>query len=105
MRRYSERVPDVSRVFSGMLAAGIISTPDEIENDHIAFRTMGVPQLGIRSFERIFTHYGYQKRDPYHFANKKLDAFWYAPPDPKHPPSRRPIPPLRPLPHPHLVRL
>jgi hypothetical protein len=85
MRRYRERVPDVSRVISGMLAHGIIASPDEIENDHIAFRTMGVPQLGIRSFERIFTHYGYQKRDPYHFANKKLDAFWYAPPDPKYP--------------------
>ncbi len=85
MRRYRERVPDVSRVISGMLAHGIIASPDEIENDHIAFRTMGVPQLGIRSFERIFTHYGYQKRDLYHFANKKLDAFWYAPPDPKYP--------------------
>ncbi len=85
MRRYSERVPDVSRVFNGMLAAAIIASPTEIENDHIAFRTMGVPQLGIRSFERIFTHYGYQKRDPYHFASKKLDAFWYAPPEPKYP--------------------
>lgn len=85
MRRYSERVPDVTKVINGMISHGIIASPDEIENDHIAFRTMGVPQLGIRSFERIFTHYGYQKRDPYHFASKKLDAFWYAPPEPKYP--------------------
>ncbi len=85
MRRYRARVPDVAKVLQGMVAAGIIAHEDAIENDHIAFRTMGVPQLGIRSFERIFTHYGYQKRDPYHFAAKKLDAFWYAPPDPKYP--------------------
>lgn len=85
MRRYRERVPDVSRVLDGMLSHGIISSPHDIENDHIAFRTMGVPQLGIRSFERIFTHYGYQKRDPYFFASKKLDAFWYAPPAPHYP--------------------
>lgn len=85
MRRYRDRVPAVSRVVEGMIAAGIISHAEEIENDHIAFRTMGVPQLGIQSFEKIFLHYGYQKRDPYHFAAKKLDAFWYAPPAPQYP--------------------
>ncbi|MDX2268635.1 MAG: DUF1338 domain-containing protein [Bryobacter sp.] len=85
MRRYRDRVPAVSRVVDGMIAAGIIARAEEIENDHIAFRTMGVPQLGIQSFEKIFLHYGYQKRDPYHFAAKKLDAFWYAPPAPQYP--------------------
>ena len=81
MRRYSERVPDVSRVISCMVQDGLIATANDIENDHIAFRTMGVPQLGIKSFEKIFLHYGYQRRDPYFFAEKKLDAFWYAPPE------------------------
>lgn len=85
MRRYSERVPDVERIFSAMEAKGLVPNRAEIENDHIAFRTIGVPQLGIRSFEKIFTAYGYQKRDAYFFAGKKLDAFWYAPPTPKHP--------------------
>lgn len=85
MRRYSERVPDVSEILTAMEKTGIVGSRAEIENDHIAFRTMGVPQLGIRSFEKIFTHYGYQKREPYHFESKKLDAFWYAPPDPKYP--------------------
>ena len=56
-----------------------------IENDHIAFRTMGVPHLGIASFEKIFLHYGYQKRDPYFFESKKLDAFWFSPPEPHFP--------------------
>jgi hypothetical protein len=85
MRRYQERVPDVEKITSEMVKVGIIERPDEIENDHIAFRTMGVPQLGIKSFEKIFLHYGYEKRDPYFFAAKKLDAFWYSPPSPKHP--------------------
>ena len=63
MRRYTERVPDVAKITTAMVAQGIIQTPSDIENDHVAFRTMGVPQLGIRSFEKIFLHYGYQKRD------------------------------------------
>jgi hypothetical protein len=80
MRRYSERVPDVQRIVDAMIDEGIINSVDEIENDHIAFRTMGVPNLGLASFEKIFLHYGYEKRDFYNFAEKKLSAYWYAPP-------------------------
>ena len=80
MSRYRERVPDVSGVTDAMIAEGIITSADDIENDHIAFRTMGVPNLGLASFEKIFLHYGYQKRDPFNFTEKKLTAFWYAPP-------------------------
>lgn len=85
MQRYQARVPDVQRVVDAMLQEKLISSNQDIENDHIAFRTMGVPQLGIKSFEKIFMHYGYQRREPYHFAHKKLDAYWYSPPDPKYP--------------------
>ncbi len=85
MRRYKERVPDVGRIVTKMLEEGLIHKADDIENDHIAFRTMGVPQLGIQSFEKIFLHYGYEKRDPYFFTSKKLNAFWYSPPSPKYP--------------------
>lgn len=80
MRRYQERVPDVAAIAGAMVAEGIIAGPEQIENDHIAFRTMGVPQLGIASLERIFLHYGYERRDRYDFAAKKLNAFWYSPP-------------------------
>lgn len=80
MRRYRERVPDVDRVIRCMIAEGIITRAEEIENDHIAFRTMGVPQLGIQSLEKIFLHLGYVRRDHYSFKEKKLDANWYAPP-------------------------
>lgn len=80
MTRYRERVPDVGGIIDAMIDEEIIDTADEIENDHIAFRTMGVPNLGLASFEKIFLHYGYEKRDSYNFAEKKLSAFWYAPP-------------------------
>ncbi|GAB3642300.1 2-oxoadipate dioxygenase/decarboxylase family protein [Spirosoma arcticum] len=80
MRRYSERVPDVRNIINAMLDAGIIQSPNEIENDHIAFRTMGVSNLGLASFEKIFMHYGYEKRDPFNFIEKKLTAYWYSPP-------------------------
>lgn len=85
IRRYSERVPDVQRVINVMLDEGIITSAEEIENDHIAFRTMGVPNLGLASFEKIFGHYGYEKRDEYNFIEKKLTAYWYSPPKPHFP--------------------
>ncbi|GAB3691876.1 DUF1338 domain-containing protein [Spirosoma flavus] len=85
MRRYSERVPDVQKVINAMIEDGVIESGDEIENDHIAFRTMGVPNLGIASFEKIFRHYGYERRDEYNFTEKKLTAYWYSPPEPHYP--------------------
>ncbi len=85
MRRYQERVPDVSHILAAMVTEGIISSTNAIENDHIAFRTMGVSQLGIQSFEKIFLHYGYQKRDYFYFEGKKLNAYWFSPPDPQFP--------------------
>lgn len=85
MRRYSERVPDVGKILGAMESKGLVANRSKVENDHIAFRTMGVPQLGLKSFEKLFTHYGYQKRESYHFEAKKLDAVWYAPPEPVYP--------------------
>lgn len=85
MERYQQRVPDVAAVIAAMIKEGIIQHADDIENDHIAFRTMGVPQLGVQSLEKIFLHYGYTKMDKYHFPAKKLDAWWYAPPEPQYP--------------------
>jgi hypothetical protein len=82
MRRYRERVPDVGRIVAAMVAEGIVAGAGAIENDHIALRTLGVPHLGIASLEKIFLHYGYERRDRYAFAAKKLDACWYSPPSP-----------------------
>lgn len=80
MRRYVERVPDVPRVIEALIQEKVIARKEDIENDHIAFRTLGMPHLGIQSLEKIFLHYGYTKKERYTFIEKKLTAFWYAPP-------------------------
>jgi hypothetical protein len=85
MTRYTQRVPDVKKVTDAMIAAGIITDASAIENDHIAFRTLGVPHLGIQSLEKIFLHLGYKRMEHYFFPSKKLDAYWYAPPAENYP--------------------
>ncbi|WP_304232066.1 DUF1338 domain-containing protein [Jiulongibacter sediminis] len=82
---YEERVPVVDKIMTAMLAHGIIEERSDIVNDHIAFRTLGVPHLGVSSFEKIFLHYGYEKRDYFHFEGKKLNAWWYSPPSEEYP--------------------
>ncbi|WP_010516669.1 DUF1338 domain-containing protein [Croceivirga radicis] len=82
---YKKSVPDVNHIVTAMLNQGIINKEEDILNDHIAFRTLGVPNLGIASFEKIFLHHGYKRMEPYFFEQKKLDAFWYAPPSPEYP--------------------
>jgi len=85
MRRYRERVPEVGDIIRAMVDEKVIAGGEEIENDHIAFRSLGVPFLGIASLEKVFLHLGWVRRDAYHFPAKKLDAYWYAPPEPRYP--------------------
>ena len=75
---YSKRVPYVNKINEAMVSNNIVSNQSEIINDHIAFRTMGVKHLGIKSFEKIFLKHGYKKRDFYSFKEKKLNAYWYS---------------------------
>ncbi len=81
MERYRAHVPEVGAILQLMVRSGLVADAGAVENDHIAFRTLGVQNLGIASLEKIFLHHGYQRRDRYHFPAKKVDAFWYAPPD------------------------
>ena len=83
--RYSTQVPAVRKITNALISKGVVRGQEEIVNDHIAFRTLAVPNLGIDSFEKIFLHHGYIKRDHYYFEGKKLNAYWYAPPSPEYP--------------------
>ena len=82
---YEANVPDVHKIIHTLVNYGVIKFENEIENDHIAFRTLGVNHLGIESLEKIFLAQGYIKRDAYDFEEKKLNAFWYAPPSNDYP--------------------
>lgn len=83
--RYQNSVPAVKKITNALVENGVVNSQEEIINDHIAFRTMGVPNLGIGSFEKIFLQHGYKKRDYYYFEGKKLNAYWYEPPTPYYP--------------------
>lgn len=51
--------------------------------DHFAFRSFGVPGLGIASLSQLFTDLGYAPRGPpMVFPAKKLEALWFSPPHP-----------------------
>ncbi|MGX1930022.1 2-oxoadipate dioxygenase/decarboxylase family protein [Flagellimonas sp. 2504JD4-2] len=82
---YKRSVADVEAISCAMINKGLIGKEEDIINDHIAFRTLGVPNLGIASLEKIFLAYGYRRKEAYYFQEKKLDAYWYAPPHPKYP--------------------
>ena len=87
----------LTAVLSGFLAPYTERTPSaeaavaEIEDwlpdavigfDHFAFRTMGLPHLGIPSVARWFEDLGYSKGGAFEFPKKKLRASWYSPPQP-----------------------
>lgn len=79
-RTYFDRVPDVKKITNAMIKKGWVSSQEDIINDHVAFRTLGLDHLGIASFEKIFLRHGYEKKEFYSFEAKKLNAYWYAPP-------------------------
>lgn len=83
--RYSEGVPAVNQITAALVEKGVVASQQDIVNDHIAFRTLGLPHLGIASLAKIFLHYGYTQRDHYHFEKKKLNAYWFSPPEPVYP--------------------
>ena len=53
MKPYLERVADVKNHFN-MTSHNLINHENEIQNDHIAFRTLGSKNLGIKSLEKYF---------------------------------------------------
>ena len=79
-KTYFERVRGVKKITNAMIKKGWVSSQEDSINDHVAFRTLGVKNLGIASFEKIFLAHGYQKKEFYSFEAKKLNAYWYAPP-------------------------
>ena len=85
MKPYLQRVADVKIITSNMVNNNLINHENEIQNDHIAFRTLKYNNLGIKSLEKIFLYFGYSKKDFFDFKSKKLNAYWYSPPNKKYP--------------------
>ncbi|KAA8497273.1 hypothetical protein FVE85_1002 [Porphyridium purpureum] len=79
LRQYERRTPQMAQVRSRLVDESGRALP--LENDHVAFRTLGTAPLGISSIERVLESLGYTRRDGLSFEQKKLDAFWYSAPE------------------------
>ncbi|GIL53430.1 hypothetical protein Vafri_9032 [Volvox africanus] len=88
LERYAERTPGLRTVVEGVMRPSYeAGTAGELGHDHFAFRTFGVPGLGIASLERILVPLGYRRVEdpdaPLTFPGKKLVATWFTPIDPR----------------------
>ena len=80
VERYRVATPTLDAVRATLVACGALPPTGTFDNDHVAFRTFGVPGLGIAAVERLVRASGYERRDDFAFAAKRLDATWFAPP-------------------------
>ncbi len=79
-RRYRDATPTLDALRATLVACGALPPTGVFDNDHVAFRTFGVPGLGIAAIERLVRTSGYERRDDFRFEAKRLDATWFAPP-------------------------
>lgn len=63
----------------------LLSSGDEIMNDHIALRTFNLPKVGLQTLAAPFLAIGYKACDTYDFEEKKLKAQHFEHPDPNAP--------------------
>ncbi len=66
--------PDALKIFE------LFSQKDTVVNDHVAFRTFGLPGLRVEDIAQPLIEAGYQEVEEYHFEKKKLRAKHYAHP-------------------------
>lgn len=58
---------------------------ETILNDHIAFRSFGDPRVGMDVVAKPFLESGYIEAETYRFEEKKLNAKYLLPPEPRYP--------------------
>ncbi len=78
--RYAELTPQAEKIRTLFEERG-----ETVINDHVAFRTLNDPRLGIDRIAKPFLDLGYEPQDEYDFAAKKLFARYYAHEDPDRP--------------------
>ncbi len=77
---YTTMNPQALKIYKLFLERG-----DQVQNDHIAFRTFNHPKVSIDVISRPFLEGGYEYRQDYQFTEKKLYAKHYEHTDPKMP--------------------
>eukprot|EP00879_Flechtneria_rotunda_P029672 GHRR01032107.1.p1 GENE.GHRR01032107.1~~GHRR01032107.1.p1 ORF type:complete len:320 (+),score=85.73 GHRR01032107.1:227-1186(+) len=76
--RYLESTPSAVDVSNKVFKQGYGES--QVIHDHFAFRTFGVPGLGLEHLGAAFEAFGYTRQDYYIFPRTHLLAAWYAPP-------------------------
>lgn len=71
-KNYTEVSPSANKIHELLENQG-----DQIENDHIAFRTFDHPKVNIEKMAQVFKQCGYVEKGEYHFEAKKLYAKHY----------------------------
>lgn len=66
--------PDALKIFE------LFSKKDKVVNDHVAFRTFGLPGLRVEDIAQPLVEAGYEEVQEYDFEKKKLRAKHYAHP-------------------------
>jgi hypothetical protein len=74
----TERTPTAAQVIQQVYEQGYGA--DQVAHDHFAFRTFGVPGLGIEPLGAALEDFGYCLRDYHTFVKTNVLAAWYAPP-------------------------
>jgi len=67
--QYSVLNPQAKKIHSLLAKDG-----DQIENDHVAYRSVNLPGFGIEALAAPLLKHGYKKSGEYHFELKKLYA-------------------------------
>lgn len=75
-KEYIETNPPANRIHELFSSKG-----EKVVNDHIAFRTYKMPEIGLEVLSKVFTERGYKAKGEYHFEKKKLYAQHFEPED------------------------
>ena len=84
---YRAGVPDAVRIEEEIKEQG-----ETWSEDHVAFRCLPGPGTGAHVLQALFERLGYVRQEDFRFEQKKLNAFWLAPPGPKHQHSEKLLP-------------
>ena len=66
---YVIQAPSASKIHDLLKKHG-----ETVKNDHIALRTVNLPEVGIDKLAVLFKQVGYVEKDSYYFSEKKLTA-------------------------------
>jgi hypothetical protein len=73
---YCQLNPQALKIYEAFIAQG-----EQVINDHVAYRTLQHPRLGMKHIAKHFEKYGYKEKNEYFFKEKKLYAKHYEHPD------------------------